>query len=681
VPRLTLLASVGLWWANYLLTARWANVAGSIHGAKEPWFLVALTLTTALAVAGPVGAPVRARYAAAAFGAAGMAFLAWAFFVWFPASTWSQIPFLDNWPARYQSTLDQIALMRRGSLVGWQWAFLGGYHLSSDLTVSLGVLASLPVALFGDRVGFHLLHLVMFAALPLLVWLDLVDEENPDLKWLAAGLTAVLATNYSFFLLRSGDTNSLAGVLTTTMAVVAAHAMQRHRWARPLLVAALSLITYAHAGFLLFAALFLALDVALARDPRHAARVALAFTAALVVGLPLTWESWRYPQFVTLNNAVLNEPAMNWASFLRKVYYNTELLVRPGRWFNDYAGLAAVLLPMSILVAIRAKGRARFHACATILTVALVRLYDPVHLGFGLLRAIHMHVVFLAPVLAWFIASCSGGRALAVSLVATVALYIQMMLVAIPHVTTVRDFDEALVDRLATLDGALVLLENSYHRQMDNDRANLAESTPFQAHFEALLPSATGRRFYAGVWDGWQWAPARRNLLANGALGGRRLNRLPDAALLTELRRWGIRDLMVWSRLTTEKLSGNAAFSLRWQRGRWSHFELRDADIRSVETSRGQGTLHAMDPLSARIDLTGVVAGDTVVVRTNYYPAWTLRSRGMDLPFYERGGQIAFAAPRTGTYAIEMRYPTYRWTLVVAAIALVGGSWVLYRRT
>jgi hypothetical protein len=51
------------------------------------------------------------------------------------------------------------------------------------------------------------------------------------------------------------------------------------------------------------------------------------------------------------------------------------------------------------------------------------------------------------------------------------------------------------------------------------------------------------------------------------------------------------------------------------------------------------------------------------------------------VPFYERGGQIAFAAPRKGTYAIEMRYPTYRWTLVVAAIALVGGSWVLYRRT
>ena len=70
-----------------------------------------------------------------------LALLAFGLFRWFPPGTWHQIPFLDNWVPRYQSTIDQVALMRRGALVGWNWWFLGGYQLSSDLTQNLGVLA------------------------------------------------------------------------------------------------------------------------------------------------------------------------------------------------------------------------------------------------------------------------------------------------------------------------------------------------------------------------------------------------------------------------------------------------------------------------------------------------------------------------------------------------------------
>jgi hypothetical protein len=36
-------------WLNFLLTARWAHIPGSLHGPKRPWFLAALTITTTLA--------------------------------------------------------------------------------------------------------------------------------------------------------------------------------------------------------------------------------------------------------------------------------------------------------------------------------------------------------------------------------------------------------------------------------------------------------------------------------------------------------------------------------------------------------------------------------------------------------------------------------------------------------
>jgi hypothetical protein len=50
-PRVALLATLAITWLNYLLTSRWAHVPGSIHGAKEPWFVAALIVATLAALA------------------------------------------------------------------------------------------------------------------------------------------------------------------------------------------------------------------------------------------------------------------------------------------------------------------------------------------------------------------------------------------------------------------------------------------------------------------------------------------------------------------------------------------------------------------------------------------------------------------------------------------------------
>jgi len=138
-PRAALLAALAIWWLNFALTSRWAAVPGSIHGAKQWAFLAALGSATALALtarkAGAVDFRREARLTAGVCGAT----LLGCFAIWFPPSTWTQIPFLDNWPARFQSTVDGIALLKRVAVAGWHWAFLGGYHASSDLPVTLTV--------------------------------------------------------------------------------------------------------------------------------------------------------------------------------------------------------------------------------------------------------------------------------------------------------------------------------------------------------------------------------------------------------------------------------------------------------------------------------------------------------------------------------------------------------------
>ncbi len=682
--RAALRVSVALWWANYLLTARWSHIDGSLHGPKEPWFVAALVALT-VAVWWPAqradGHPGVSSRLAGVLAAAGVATLAAAFFVWFPPNTWTLVPFLDDWPPRYQSTREFIQWLDQGTLAGWQWNFLGGYHTSSDVTQSLGALAYLPMKLVGDAAGFHALHLALFAAIPLLIWRDLsLDASNASVNraavWLAVGASALLATNYSYFLLRSGDTNSLAGAVLTLSTLVGAHAARRgRRWGSPWLVSSLVLVAYSHAGSLVYAAIYLSLDAGLARDWRSAARAAVAVVTAVVVALPMTFESWRYPDFFQFNNIFYIVPAsIDWPALVRKVGYNVELLWLPGRWFNDYAGLSLVLAPVSLALVWRDRSRARFFAAAALLTLGLMRLNVP-DFGYAFLRPIHMLAIFMAPVVAVTIARYAWSRPVALALVATVALYTQIWWHQVPHVTSIRDFNAALVDRVTAADGALVLLENNPHRDTNAESEGRSEPSRFGIHFESLLAEATARRLYAGYWDGWQWSPWRGQMLAGGTWRGRAIGDVPIDTFVAELDRWGIVDLFVWSPPSVTYLNADPRFARVWDDGVWTQFHRREGDAREVATTRGTGTLADRSVLGATVVLSGVTQGDPVVVRTNHHPAWTALSDGRDVPLVERDGQVSFDAPCDGDCQVALVYPGRPWLWWLAAVAWGLGVW------
>ena len=461
-PRAALVASLGLMWLNYALTARWAHIPGSVHGPKEPVFVGLLGLTTVLALLPWPSARAPLGWTARLAGWSGLAVLIGLFFVWFPLRTWTEIPFLDNWPARFQSTMDGIALLRRGAFVGWEWHYLGGYHLSSDVTQSHAVLALIPVWLAGPAVGFHLLIFGLFVSLPALVFYDLKPPQatdnpplpregawhlsgegarhlsaNEDARYLAAGLTAITTAGFSYLLLRSGDTNSLAGVACTMLALIASRAAARGtRWGGPLLLAALVLLNYVHAGFLLYAAFFLVLEAIFYRDVTRFARVLFATAVALVAGLPQHWESWRYSDYFIANNVILDQSApFQILPFLRKVYYNIELQWLPGRWFNDFSGLSGVCLPITVFVAWRVRTRAGLYAWIALATMALMRLNTP-EFAYLFLRPIHVLAVCMGPILAVFVAHYVSRRALALSVIALCAVYLQVLVFTVPHVPT-----------------------------------------------------------------------------------------------------------------------------------------------------------------------------------------------------------------------------------------------------
>lgn len=678
--RIALLSSLAICWLNVALSSRWTEVPGAVHGARLPWILAALALTTALAarqrVLGPVHMPALARV----FLVIGATLLAVAVFRWLPPSDWTRVPFLDNWVPRYRSTIEQIALFREGAVVGWNWSFLGGYQMSSDITQTLAVLAFPLTTLLGPAVGFHCLHVLLFAAVPLLVYADLCGSDDREHAPMAAAFACLLTAGYSFSLVKSGDTNSLAGTVTTTLAIVAAHQAYRgRRWGAPLLAVALALTSWTHLGFFTYAVVFLVLQSLYYRDWAGLVRTGTAVPCAILAVLPLMWENWTYPSYFSFNNVLLHPPdSFQWTEFARRFYYNVEILFLPGRWFNDYSTPVRIFLPVVLLLAARRKGRVGFHAWAALGVVGLLTL-NYTEFGFAFARPVHLLPVFTGPVLAGFIGRYAGTRSLAAALALTVGVYVAVVFTRVPHVSELRDWNAALVDQVLESHGAMVLVENSSHPNMDESPGGSSVRTPFPAHFEPLLPVATGRRFYAGYWDGWQWSVFREHLISGGAIWGAPLAAVPQADIERELRRWGVRDVMVWSEPAKRYFSAIATFDRVWSGEPWVRFVYRNADTRAVVTPTGSGELVSYDALSARVRVTNVRTGDLVVVRTNYFPAWSASSDGVAVPLFSMDGQLAFRAPRSGSFEVALAYPKRARLTALALLGLAAGVLLLWK--
>jgi len=683
LPFVALALSLLLAWLNFVTTGRWAALDGALNGWKQPWYAAALLLATGLAVVyrQRVGRGVRVGIVMPAiFLTVGVTVLVACLFSRFPLSSWTLIPFDDDWTPLFQTAADGVSLLKRGVVMGWNWKFLGGYAASTDVAQSFALHAFLPMALFGDRLGFHVLHAIWLLAVPLFVWWDLRQEDRHT-ALVAAAIACFLTASYSVTLGKSGDVNSLAGVFSAGLALVGSSAARAgRRWGGPALVLGLTLALYSHVAFFVYACIYLVLEAAYFRDRWAFVRFIVAAAVATIASLPVHFESLRYGDYVSFNNVVYSPAGpIDWPLSLRTLYYNVELLALPHRWFNDYRSLANVWLPVLIVAAWRSpRSRTGFYACAAVLTQMLLRL-NTGEFGAGFDRIMHMLPLLVAPALAGFIVRFGGTRGLAYALFAAIAIYPAASFKPVPHVSSVRSFSPALIDRVATLDGNLVLFEISPHRDMDSDPVRRTPKAPWNVHFEALLPSVAGQRFYGQMWDGWMFSSWRGQVVGAGSFMGQALAETPVDVFAGEMRRWGVRHLVVWTDASRSYLAGSGRFVERWRDGLWSQFEFLDADVRSVETIAGQGRLTNLDPLWADVQLDGVTAGEQVIARTNYYPAWQASVDGRPIELYSHAGQLAFDAPASGSYIVRLEYPKRRWLSLIALGALLFGMVVLAR--
>ncbi len=674
VERAAVLATLALVAVNLATTARWALVPGALRGWRWPYLAAALLVSALLAMRPARPGWVVSRWLSGTIAGVGACVLAACLFVaWFPPSTWSSIPFLDDWPPRFSSTVEGVRLLLGGSFAGWQWNLLGGYSTATDITQSLTLLGAVPMVLLGHEVGFHLLHIALFCAVPLLAFLDLREAGAKRAAPIAAGFVALAIAGQGWTLIRSGDTNSLSGLFAVMVVLAASRRMRGgRRYGFTGLVAALSLAAYAHVGFFAYAVGLLVLEAAYYGDVRHVPRALAAATLAFVVSLPLTYELVRYPHLFVSNNVLYAPPShIDWLGILRRIAYNIQFLFLPWRWFNDPQGLTSLFLPLLLLAAWKRDGRVGFHAWAALFAFGLLRFNVP-EAGYIFMRPEHLLAVFVPVALAGFVATEVGHRWLAASLALVFVLCFQVAWIELPHHRSVAEFVPDLVARIATLDGNMVVVENNPHRDVAAGSGVRSERSLYGVHYEALLPGATGKRLYAGYWDGWQWTRARGEMLAGGAWRGRMISSADEAAFVAEMRRWGARQVLVWSATSRRVFGGWTRFTLRWEHGPWRQFELIDPepDSRSVVTDHGAGELVSTHPLGGLVRLADVRRGDRVVVRTRFHPAWSVTWKGAPVPAVDADGQLGFAAPADGSYDVTLVYPARRWLLLVSLLTL-----------
>ena len=76
--------------------------------------------------------------------------------------------------------------------------------------------------------GFHLTHLLLLAVIPALAWWSVcvTAGASRDAAWLAAGVAAIFCVGYASPLVRTGDTQVLAGAVAAFATLTAARALR-----------------------------------------------------------------------------------------------------------------------------------------------------------------------------------------------------------------------------------------------------------------------------------------------------------------------------------------------------------------------------------------------------------------------------------------------------------------------
>jgi len=261
---------------------------------------------------------------------------------------------------------------------------------------------------------------------------------------------------------------------------------------------------------------------------------------------------------------------------------------------------------------------------------------------------------------------------------------------AIEHLQDIRDYHPALVDKIQSLDGHLILLENMAAGNPKPDRSKEFENAPQpHVHITNYIQRKTGKRFFSHPgFDPHPYHIIRDTYIVNGTYKGEDIQKMPIEEMNEILKKWGVKYLAFWSEGAKSYFG---AYPLYYQMvyadPQFAVFEYLRADPRSVVAENGQGEIAREDHFHIWLDLKGLKEGERVIIRYHYFPLWRAfwlkGGNPQEIRLEDYQGQISFISPRSGDYKVHLAFRKEWWWAALSVVGLVGlfilssRSWIL----
>jgi hypothetical protein len=671
-------------WSTILILA--ANAIFVLH---LQWFgltCLALCIVLALSRKNIVAAfdrgdfdPIRRYFSAGTILCVLAAVIGIVFFMKFPAAEWNQILFHDDFTSNYAESVKGAEALMQGGMFGWDSRMLGGYPMAFEISTSRAWFL-LPFSLImGPKIGYHAMIFLFYMVFPFLCYwyARIVLNDRGSAAAASAFASLFLVGLFRNYVLLFGTTDILMGLNFFVLNLILYEKMKTgSRWAPFLLSATIPLTMYAHLTFFICSVVLISVQAFLDRSPRLLARTAAVLGFAFLMTLHYSYYLVVFHGYLNGTGSVYDPASIPLKDDLKSILFQFLAQVNPFdfRFVKfTFDELPIRIAPIVLLVFLRGSR----HLRRIVIFVAAIWLVFPLQhhaVQAVLLRTVITYALFLSVVLGHFLKT-------------QMALFRVQNLLLLPllfapciaspaffrfgHIDSIKTMWPGFHQVASRLDGNMVLLENVGSYNIIPYEKVRSQAGALDAHWESLVSYELNKRLFSNTIEGYHLTSFRGNMLSCGVYQGYPIEHYKPEVFSALFKKWGIRYLVLWSNRSKQYFAALAAYRPVWSDGDWVIAEYLEADPRSVVVEHGEGRLEDQDYFAKRISLSGVSAGDTVVVRQNFFPTWKAYFAGKRVPVVNHDRQLGLIAPSSGSYDITMRFPKYHLFSVCAAVSLI----------
>jgi hypothetical protein len=603
------------------------------------------------------------------------------FFIKFNFPTWNMVIFNDDYTWGYSVSTRCMETIKQGGMFGWDSQLLGGYCTVVDAAGNKSLFLLPFASVLGPAAGYHTMIFFFYLVFPCLCfWYTRIVFSDVKAGAIAFVFASIFLVSFFRNFMAFGMVDDLMGLDFFILNLILYEKVKSgSRYAAFFLCLSLFCTLYSHMGFLVFSVIYITLELIVSFSRKLLIQTILVFGLGALMTLHNVFTLFISRHFIfgdpdrfIAHKASLAEILQQTSTFF------TNLVIAKKAFSANFQleSIVIALLPVFACLFLTGNRRVRILLLSVGIAI-LIQGVSPFPV-FGIFAwRINYTLAFFYPViLSFFIlhqfkAGRLGGIILApllfLPMVKTNTFY------PFPHIPSIQKQAEPVYSTIKQLEGNMLWLESFSHLNVFFYSDSLRSEYPsMSGHWGSLLAMETGKRFLTNPQELWGMTGARDALINNGVFRGRPIGETPISEINETAKKWGVKYVIIWSKNSMAYFTNAPAFyTLRWAGFGFYIFEFLQADPRSVVVSQGQGFVTDHDYFGKTVSFTNVKAGDTAIIRQNYFPAWTYAYKGKNISVLNKNGQMAVIIPESGDLILNLNFPRYTMVTAIAFFALL----------